>query len=69
MKLIPNWRRAWRMFSVQAMAAVAVLQTAWPQIPDDIKASWPPHLVHWVTVALVVAGVVGRVVAQPKANP
>ena len=69
MQLIPNWRRAWRMFSVQAMAAVAVLQTAWPQIPDDIKAGWPPHLVHWVTVALVVAGVVGRVVSQPKANP
>ena len=30
-KLIPNWRRAWRMFSVQ-VAAVAV---AWGAMPPD----------------------------------
>ena len=66
MKLIPNWRRSWRMFSVQAMALAAAIQGAWPLMPDDLKATLPPMLVHWVSIALLAAGIVGRLVDQPK---
>ena len=35
MKLIPNWRRAWRMMSVQ----VAGLAVAWGLLPPDQQAT------------------------------
>ncbi len=66
MKLIPNWKRAWRMFSVQSMALAAAITGAWPAVPDDLKALLPPHLAHWVAVVLLVAGIAGRLVDQPK---
>jgi hypothetical protein len=66
MKLIPNWRKAWRMLSMQAMAAAAILQTAWETNPDAIRAVLPSAWVPWVTVALLLFGMAGRVVQQRK---
>lgn len=64
MKLIDNWNKAHRMLSVQAMALAAAIQGAWPSIPEDLKASIPPGVVHWVSLGLLVAGIVGRLVQQ-----
>lgn len=69
MKLIDNWHKAHRMLSVQAMALAAAIQGAWPNIPDDLKAALPPTLVHWVSLALLVGGIVGRLVAQEGTKP
>lgn len=68
MKLIPNWRRAWRMLSVQAMTLAAAIQGAWPAIPAEMRATLPQDLVHWVSVLLLLAGIVGRLVVQPKVD-
>ncbi len=68
MKLIDEWKSAHRMFSVQAMALAAAIQGVWPSIPDDLKASIPPSVVHYISLALLVAGIVGRLVQQ-KPNP
>ena len=64
-RLIPNAKRAWRMMSVQAMALAAAIQGAWPAIPPDLKATVPENVVHWVSLALLVAGIAGRLVVQP----
>lgn len=64
MKLIPQWRRAWRMFSVQAMAAAGVLQIAWETHPEAIKAVVPASWVPWITVGTLLFGIAGRVVQQ-----
>lgn len=66
MKLVNNWRRLWRAFSVQAMALAAAIQGVWPTIPDEMRAVLPPNVVHWVSLVLLVAGIVGRMVDQPK---
>lgn len=68
MRLIPNWKRAWRMFSVQAMTLAGSIQAAWALFPEDLKATLPTNLVHWASVALLVAGIVGRMVDQPRAK-
>ena len=65
-QLITNWRAAWRMFSVQAMTAAAAIQGAWTSVPDDMKTSIPPALVHWLTLGLLVLGLAGRLIDQPK---
>jgi hypothetical protein len=66
MKLIANWRKAYRMLSIQAMAFATAIQGAWVFIPEDMKASIPPTVVQWVTMGLLAFGIVGRLVDQPK---
>lgn len=68
MKLIPAWKRFYRMASVQAMALAAAVQTTWEVIPPDLKSNIPPKYVYAVTMALLVFGIVGRLVAQPKVH-
>lgn len=64
MKLTRNARRAWRWFSVQAMTAVASLQLVWMGMPAELRDSVPDHWLPWVTVAVAVGGVVGRLIDQ-----
>lgn len=66
MKLIANWKKAWRMLSVQAMALAGAVQGAWMFIPTDMRDSIPANVVQGVTIALLVLGVAGRLVDQPK---
>jgi len=69
MKLIANWRKAYKMLSIQAMAFATAIQGAWVFIPEDMKASIPPTVVQWVTMGLLAFGIVGRLVDQPKVKP
>ena len=62
--LVEDWRKAWRWFSVNAMVLAAAIQGTWLQIPDDMKASIPPALVSYSTIALLVLGVLGRLLKQ-----
>jgi hypothetical protein len=67
-KLVDDARRAWRWISVQAMAAAVAVQATWATLPDDMKAGIPPQLVQWLTLALLVLGIVGRLVKQTPAE-
>ena len=65
MKLVENWKSAWRWFSMQAIALAAI----WESIPEDVKASvvsldWQNH----VTFGLLVAAGLGRVIDQGTAQ-
>lgn len=66
MKLIPNWRRAWRMFSVQAQALAIAVLGGWQAMPDELRAVVPAWAVLTVAMVLLVAGIVGRLIQQPK---
>lgn len=68
MKLIPNWRRAHRMFCVQAMSAAAAIQGAWMALPDDMRAELPEGTASYVALTVLVllaVGLGGRLVEQP----
>ena len=64
MKLIDNARNAWRMFSVQAMGWAIVVQAAWTELPPDLRDSLDASTVRYITIGLLVAGVLGRLVKQ-----
>jgi hypothetical protein len=66
MNLIPNWRRAWRMFSVQAQAAAIASIAGWQALPDDLRAMVPQSVAMGLAIALLVLGIVGRLIDQPK---
>lgn len=74
MKLVDNASRLHRTFSVQAMTLAAAIQGAWTQIPQDLKDALPHNLVHWTSIVLLVAGILGRFIDQgavtaPKETP
>ncbi|MDM4768635.1 hypothetical protein [Solimonas sp. SE-A11] len=67
--LVPDWRECYRWFCMHAMLLSIALQGAWLELPDSMKADVPGWLVHAVTIAVLVLGMVGRVVDQVKPTP
>lgn len=73
MNLIPNWRSAWRMFSVQALAIIGAVQSVLLVFPPEMLArpalglafTWSDMGVA-VTIASAVFGALGRLIDQPK---
>jgi hypothetical protein len=54
MRLIPDWRDAWRFLSVQLAAAIALLAAAYDYLPvirDYVPEGW----VKWAAL-LIIAG-------------
>jgi hypothetical protein len=66
MRLVAEWRSAWRWFSLQAMALTAAIQAAWATIPDDLKQHFPARLVTAVSIGLLLLGIGGRLVQQKR---
>lgn len=67
MRLVEDWKQAWRWFSVQALAAIVALPVAWGLLPADVKAFLPQSWEPWVLVGIAAAGIVGRIIDQNKA--
>lgn len=65
-KPVEDWRKSWKWFSVQSMTLAAAIQGAWMTMPEDMKSSVPQSLVSYVTIALMVLGVIGRLVQQDE---
>jgi hypothetical protein len=66
MRLVEEWKGAWRWFSCQAMALTAAIQAAWAAMPDDLKQHFPARAVTMVSVALLLLGIGGRLVRQER---
>lgn len=64
MKLIAEWKRAYRLFSVQAMALSTAILGTWLVLPDDFKATLPHWIGNAAAIATLIAGVLGRLVQQ-----
>lgn len=67
MQFVPDWRDAWKWFSVQALAAIVILPMVWASLPADAKAWVPESWQPWIIMVLAVAGIIGRVIDQNKA--
>jgi len=80
MKLIPNWRKSWRMYSQQMSAAIAGLQAVILMFPPAALTKTVPliarlglamtwvELSAWMTVALGLINLVVRVIDQGDAT-
>lgn len=65
MKLVQDWKNAWRWLSVNCMAIAAALQGAWMYLPEDLKIYAPPQLIVPCTIGMLLLGIFGRIVQQP----
>lgn len=61
LSLIENWRAAWRMLSVQAAAALAILAAAYEHLPA-LQAYLPEGWMKYGAMLVILA----RIVSQPK---
>lgn len=68
-KLIANWRKAWRMLSVQIPAINAAFIATWAALPQKFQDAYPLPWALGTVLVLLVLGVVGRLVKQPKVQP
>ncbi|RAS18920.1 hypothetical protein DFO50_10276 [Microvirgula sp. AG722] len=59
MALVPEWRRAWRYWSVRLAAATAMVALAEPLLPQ-LSALLPPR---WYALAALAIGV-ARIIKQ-----
>lgn len=62
--LVSDWKGAWRWWSVQAMALAGAIQGAWVFVPDDLKSRVPDDIASVITAALMVLGIIGRLIPQ-----
>ncbi len=65
-RLVHDWKRAHRWFSVQVPALSVAILLTWQAVPDDLRAAAPSWLQVSVLVILILAGIAGRLVEQPN---
>lgn len=77
MKLIPEWRVWWKLWSTWLQAAAAIFISyltvapdvaiqVWQFLPADLRSAIPPEYVQFISVGLIVLGIIARLVKQPK---
>jgi hypothetical protein len=71
MRLVEGWKKAYRWFSVQALALIAfiplladMLPTVWVSIPEDLRAVFEPSTALRIAQVIAVLGLVGRLIKQ-----
>ncbi|EPJ4017170.1 DUF7940 domain-containing protein [Klebsiella pneumoniae] len=66
MKLVDDWKSAWRWFSMHALVLAGIIPTVWAELPPDLKTTIPPGAMSTITAVIAACGVVGRLVSQSK---
>lgn len=69
MKFVENVKNAWKWLSVQMMILAGSIQTAWEAAPADLKSSFTPTQIYYVTISLLAIGIIGRLIKQTPDVP
>ena len=68
MKLVENWRHAWKWFSVQLVALAGTIQLSVLAFPDTLKQYLPDWALHASALFLLGAAILGRLIDQKKTD-
>ena len=68
MKLVDNWKSAWKWYSIHIMVVIVALPEIWGYFPQEFKDSLPPHALAGLTTFLGISAIVARLVSQEKPN-
>lgn len=66
MKLVTNWKSAWRWFSVHLILFLAVVPEVWLYLPAEWKQSLPSDFLSKLTMVVGGLAVFARMVSQEK---
>lgn len=79
MKLIDDWKKAWRLWSVQLNIITIVILTilndlpshiiaSWSLLPEELKSQIDKDVIAYVSIGLVVLNILSRLVSQTREN-
>lgn len=68
LKLIADWKQAWKWFSMWSMGASTAFLSTWALLPAKFQDSIPQNVVIGIAVGLLAIGMAGRVVQQGPAD-
>lgn len=68
MTLVSDWKQGWKWLSVQFVTAAGIVQAAFLAYPDVLRAYLPDWMTQSIGIALLVAAIAGRFIAQPAAT-
>jgi len=68
MKLVDNWKSAWRWFSIHCLWIAAAIPNVWAELPSDLKSAIPPGTMGAIAALVAICGIAGRLVDQEKKN-
>lgn len=68
MKLIPNWKKWYRMISIQCQTVAIAVIGGWQALDPDMKAVIPFWVVMTVAISVLVLGIIGRLVQQDSVS-
>lgn len=69
MKLIEDWKDAWRWFSIWAGTVGSAMAATYAVMYEQLKETIPPQWMAALTAAVFIAGMVGRIIDQkPRAK-
>ncbi len=66
MKVIKDWRSAWKWYSVNCPALAAALLASWALLPQAMQDAFSPLELKVAAITLIVMGVGGRFIDQSK---
>lgn len=69
LQLIEDWNHAWKWASVRCMSAALTIQVAYEAMPETLRANLPHGMVTHASIALLVLGIIGRLVKKDVASP
>lgn len=69
MKLVNDWKDCWRWLSMHSMVLAVAMQAGWNMLDEAQRSTLPEWMVSLLTVGILVLGIVGRLVDQPKKAP
>lgn len=64
MKPVPDWREAWKWWSVQIPTLLAALGPAWLMLPQELKDQIPVDWLPYISPVVLIGIVVARVIDQ-----
>lgn len=64
LRLVDDWKSAWRWFSMHCMGLAVVVQGAWEFMPADLKGQLSDDWVRGIAAVLLVLGILGRLIKQ-----
>mgnify|MGYP003460546226 FL=1 len=78
-KLIDDWKKAWRLWSVQLNIITIIILTilndlpshiiaSWSLLPEELKSQIDKEVIAYVTMGLVVINILSRLVSQTNAT-
>jgi formate/nitrite transporter FocA (FNT family) len=66
MRLVSDWKKCWKWFSVQAGVIGSSMSIGYVSMYAQLKENFPPKYMMLVTAVVFALGVVGRVISQDK---